>query len=139
MSGAVEERLLNMARVLVIDDEELARFTVREILETAGHEVIEARDGVEGLALQRAQRCDLVVTDIIMPRKEGVEMIIEMKQEQPGLKIVAISGGGRTRNLDFLKLAKEFGADKVLAKPFSADELVATVRECLLAGLKPAT
>jgi CheY-like chemotaxis protein len=128
-----------MARILVIDDEELARFTVREILESGGHEVIEARDGVEGLAMQRAQRCDLVVTDVIMPRKEGVEMIIEMKQEQPALKIIAISGGGRTRNLDFLKLAKEFGADKVLAKPFSAEDLIGAVRECLLAGLRSAT
>lgn len=128
-----------MARILVIDDEELARFTVREILESAGHEVVEARDGVEGLAMQRAQRCDLVVTDVIMPRKEGVEMIIEMKQEQPALRIIAISGGGRTRNLDFLKLAKEFGADKVLAKPFSADDLIGAVRECLLAGLRSAT
>lgn len=128
-----------MARILVIDDEELARFTVREILESAGHEVIEARDGVEGLAMQRAQRCDLVVTDVIMPRKEGVEMIIEMKQEQPALRIIAISGGGRTRNLDFLKLAKEFGADKVLAKPFSAEDLIGAVRECLLAGLRSAT
>lgn len=127
-----------MARILVIDDEELARFTVREILESAGHEVVEARDGVEGLALQRAQGCDLVVTDVIMPRKEGVEMIIEMRQEHPSLKIIAISGGGRTRNLDFLKLAKEFGADKVLPKPFSADDLIGAVRECLLAGLKPA-
>ena len=98
-----------MARILVIDDEELARFTLREILEAAGHEVVEAANGNEGTAFQRANPCDIVITDMIMPEKEGLETIVELKGEYPDLKIIAISGGGRTRNLDFLKLAGEFG------------------------------
>lgn len=120
-----------MARILVIDDEELARFTLREILETAGHEVSEARNGNEGIAFQKAQPFDLVITDIIMPEKEGVETIIEMKRDCPGVKIIGISGGGRTRNLDFLKLAKQFGAMRVLAKPFTEGELLECVNACL--------
>ena len=120
-----------MTRVLVIDDEELARFTVREILEGAGYEVAEAKNGNQGLAFQKAQPNDLVITDIIMPDKEGVETIIELKRDFPTLPIIAISGGGRTRNLDFLKLAEQYGAQKVLAKPFSEEELLESVQTCL--------
>ncbi|OHC76187.1 MAG: hypothetical protein A3G18_00740 [Rhodospirillales bacterium RIFCSPLOWO2_12_FULL_58_28] len=120
-----------MARILVIDDEELARFTLREILENAGHEVSEARNGNEGIAFQKATPFDLVITDIIMPEKEGVETIIELKRDYPGIRIIGISGGGRTRNLDFLKLAEQFGAARVLAKPFTEDELLACVNACL--------
>lgn len=120
-----------MAFVLVIDDEELARFTIKEVLEGYGHTVIEAADGVKGIAAFHDNNVDLIITDIIMPEKEGVETIIELKQEAPELKIIAISGGGRTRNLDFLKLAGEYGADKVMAKPFSAEDLMNAVNECL--------
>lgn len=127
-----------MARILVMDDEELARFTLREILEGAGHEVAEARDGEEGLLLLRQAAFDLVVTDIIMPRKEGVETVIELKRDHPQVKVIAISGGGRTRNLDFLKLAKEYGADRVLAKPFSESDLLEAVRGCFHDQLKAA-
>ncbi len=121
-----------MARILVIDDEELARYTLREILHNAGHEVAEAKNGNEGIAFQKAHPFDLVITDIIMPEKEGVETIIDLKQAYPDLKIIGISGGGRTRNLDFLKLAKQFGADRTIAKPFSEDELMENVNACLV-------
>ncbi len=120
-----------MAKILVVDDEELARFTIRDILETAGHQVEEATNGVEALAIQSASPFDLVITDIIMPEKEGVETIIELKQLYPSLKIIAISGGGRTRNLDFLKLGKDLGADSILPKPFSDDDLMEQVYACL--------
>ncbi len=120
-----------MARILVVDDEELARFTLCEILEGAGHDVTEASNGNEAIERQRGQPFDLVVTDIIMPEKEGVETIIELKRDYPDLKIIGISGGGRSRNMDFLKLAEEFGADAVLAKPFSEDELMERVNVCL--------
>ena len=120
-----------MARILVADDEELARFTIREILESAGHEVTEATNGDEAIAKQQATPFDLLVTDIIMPEKEGVETIIELKKEFPDLKIIGISGGGRTRNMDFLQLAKQFGAEKILAKPFTEDELLENVNACL--------
>lgn len=120
-----------MAHILVIDDEELARYTVREVLQSAGHEVAEAANGAKGIALQKAQSFDLVITDIIMPEKEGVETIIELKRDFPDLTIIGISGGGRTRNLDFLKLAEQFGAERVLSKPFTEDHLLECVNSCL--------
>ncbi len=121
-----------MARILIIDDEELARFTVRDILEGQEHEVEEAANGQEGVDLHASKPFDLVITDIIMPEKEGVETIIELRKDNPDLKIIAISGGGRTRNMDFLQLAKKYGADKVLAKPFTEDALVECVDACLI-------
>ncbi|HEX9702897.1 MAG TPA: response regulator [Rhodospirillales bacterium] len=120
-----------MARILVIDDEELARFTLREILEASGHDVVEAANGNEGTMMQKATPCDMVITDMIMPDKEGLETIVELKTDNPNLKIIAISGGGRTKNLDFLNLAAEFGADKIIIKPFSEEELMEGVNACL--------
>jgi len=120
-----------MTRILVIDDEELARFTIREILETADFEVDEAENGRVGIDKQKAAPFDLIITDIIMPEKEGVETIIDLKQEFPDLKIIAISGGGRTRNLDFLKLSERFGAAKILAKPFTEGQLLEAVNDVL--------
>lgn len=120
-----------MTRVLVIDDEELARFTLREMLEAADFEVDEAENGRVGVEKQRANPFDLIITDIIMPEKEGVETIIDMKKDFPDLKIIAISGGGRTRNMDFLKLSERFGASKLLAKPFTEGQLLEAVNELL--------
>lgn len=120
-----------MPRVLVIDDEELARFTIREILEGAGYEVEEAENGRIGVDMQNATPFDLIVTDIIMPEKEGVETIIDLKKDYPDLGIIAISGGGRTRNLDFLKLSERFGASKILAKPFTEGQLLEAVNEVI--------
>ena len=120
-----------MARILVIDDEEGLRMIVREILESAGHEVLLAGDGQQGLELQRTERADLVITDIFMPQKEGIETIIELRQEFPGIKIIAMSGGGALRTLDYLPAAQEFGALRTLSKPFEAAVLLATVDELL--------
>ena len=116
-----------MARILIVEDEKLARLTLRKILQDVGHQVAEATNGVEGLAMFRAAPCDVVITDIIMPEKEGVAMIIELKRDFPDVRVIAISGGGRTRNLDFLKLAEKYGAQRVLPKPFSYQDLVAAV------------
>jgi len=120
-----------MSRILVIDDEELVRYSLKRVLEGAGFDVTEAGDGDQGLKAVEAQSFDLVITDIIMPNKEGIETVIDLKRLRPDLKVVAMSGGGRTRNLDYLNVAREFGADEVLAKPFSEDELLAVVRGCL--------
>ncbi len=120
-----------MARILIVEDEKLARLTLRKILEEVGHQVVEATNGVEGLAMFRASPCDLVITDIIMPEKEGVATIIELKRDFPDVRIIAISGGGRTRNLDFLKLAAKYGAQRVLPKPFSYQDLVTAVESVL--------
>jgi len=120
-----------MVRVLVVDDEELARFAIREILEDAGFEVDEAENGRVGIEKQKAFPFDLIITDIIMPEKEGVEMIIDLKKDFPELKIIAISGGGRTRNLDFLKLSERFGAGQILTKPFTEAQLLESVKKML--------
>jgi CheY-like chemotaxis protein len=120
-----------VAKLLVIDDEKLARLTIRKILERVGHDVVEATNGADGIAMFRANPCELVVTDIVMPEKEGVETIKELKRDFPEVPVIAISGGGRTRNLDFLKLAMQNGADMVLAKPFSHEDLSTAVANVL--------
>ena len=120
-----------MARILVIDDDELVRSTIKAALEHAKHEVEVAGDGHQGIARYQGGTFDLVVTDIIMPEKEGIETIIELRQHNPAIKIIAISGGGRTSNEIFLDVAKKFGAVAVLAKPFSPKQLIATVDKAL--------
>jgi len=123
-----------MADILVIDDEELALFTMREILEDAGHTVATASDGAAGLALQGSRRFDLVITDMIMPHKEGAQLIGEIREKDPGIPILAVSGSGRTRNTDLLELAKQCGANAVLTKPFSEEDLLKVLAVCLGTG-----
>ena len=123
-----------MADILVIDDEELALFTMREILEDAGHTVATASDGAAGLALQSSRRFDLVITDMIMPHKEGAQLIGEIREKDPGIPILAVSGSGRTRNTDLLELARQCGANAVLTKPFSEEDLLKVLAVCLGTG-----
>jgi DNA-binding response OmpR family regulator len=120
-----------MACVLVIDDEVLVRETLGNILRRAKYEVITAKNGAEGLAAFRQRPIDLVITDIIMPEKEGIETIIELRRLMPSLPIIAISGGGRTDQIDFLAISKKLGANQALAKPFMAEQLLAAVAACL--------
>ena len=120
-----------MARILIIDDEESNIFTLREILEFAGHDVVDASNGNEGIALQKKSPFDLVITDIIMPEKEGIETIIDLKRDYPDLKVIAISGGGGNCNDDILKKAEDSGANRQLAKPFGEDALLEVVNGCL--------
>lgn len=121
----------SMARILVVDDEELVRLTLRQMLEAGGHEVVEAANGREGVEREAEQAVDLVVTDIIMPEQEGIETIVQLRRKNPKLKIVAISGGGRMKNMDFLKIAANVGADATLTKPFSTQELTEVIDRCL--------
>ena len=116
-----------MACVLIVDDDELVRFTLREMLEAMGHEVSEAASGDACLEMQKATPFDVVVTDIIMPGREGIETVIELKRNYPDLRVIAISGGGRTHNMSYLEFASRLGADATLAKPFTSDELRAAV------------
>ncbi|MEW5993024.1 MAG: response regulator [Candidatus Zixiibacteriota bacterium] len=124
-----------MALVVVADDDEAARLAVREALARDGHDVIEAVNGRQCLSYCLERRPDLAIVDIIMPDKEGIETIIDLRKAGlDGLSIIAISGGGRSRSIDFLTLAQEYGADRVLSKPFSRADLVAAVREVLDGG-----
>ncbi len=121
-----------MARILLINDEELVRATLRKILETAGHDVVDAADGREGLERYRENPADVVITDIIMPQMEGIEMILMLKQEYPDAKIIAISGGGEIDKRTLLTWAAKIGAQDVLAKPFKSKEIVDAVRRVLV-------
>jgi CheY-like chemotaxis protein len=120
-----------VARVLVIDDEALLRDTVRAVLESAGYEVMEATDGESGLRLYREHGADLVIVDLFMPRRDGLEVIRDLRVEAPQAKIIAISGGGRAEVVDLLYAAAAFGAARTLRKPFEAQALLTAVREVL--------
>lgn len=120
-----------MARILIIDDDDYVRRPLRKMLEVAGHDVVEAREGDEGLKLQRDQPCDLVITDLFMPGKEGLQTIRELRREFPGVKIIAMSGGGLDHDVDFLPYAQMVGALRTLAKPFERTDLLNAVAELL--------
>lgn len=116
-------------QVLLIEDDVITRKVMRSLFERDGHQVRDASDGRKGFALMADITPDLVVTDIIMPEKDGLELIRELRHNRPAVKIIAISGGGRVDASDYLKMATAFGAHRVLAKPFNGDDLMATVAE----------
>ncbi len=118
-------------RILVIDDDDQMRTLLRQVMEWAGYEVVEAGEGREGMQKQRKQPADLVITDLIMPEQEGLETITSLKKEYPGIKIIAISGGGRIGPEAYLPAAQELGADMVFSKPFDVRELAEAVRGLL--------
>lgn len=121
-----------MARILLIDDDEQLRMMLRKMLEKAGYrDIEEAQDGSVGVKLFRQRPFDLVITDIIMPDKEGIETIIELTGDYPQTKIIAMSGGGKLSPQDYLETAKRLGASRTLAKPFNYSEFIDTVHELL--------
>jgi DNA-binding response OmpR family regulator len=121
-----------LKRILIIDDEEAIRSLLRLTLERAGYEVEDAPDGGIGLQLHRKNPADLIITDILMPEKEGIETIIELRRKYPDVKIIAISGGGRLKTPEiFLTMAEKFGVNRSLAKPVSREALLATVKELI--------
>jgi DNA-binding response OmpR family regulator len=125
-----------MPRILIIDDDEPFRTMLRMTLTKLGYDVIEAPNGKLGLSLHLASPADLVMTDLIMPEQEGLETIRLLRRKQPEVKIVAMSGGGRINARDFLVVARMFGANRTLVKPFSREQLEATLAELL--GPQPA-
>ncbi len=116
-----------MTKILVIDDDDLVRGMVCNALKKAGFDVIEASNGNEGVAKAQSEDSDVVVTDILMPDKEGIETILEIKATKAKIKIVAISGGGSSKNMTFLDMAKKAGAEKVLSKPFTLSVLLEAI------------
>ena len=118
-------------KILVIDDEKSIRTIVRLVLKRAGYDVETAEDGAEGVKTFSEGKFDLVITDIIMPEKDGINTIICLKEIAPEMPIIAISGGGRKGSMDFLEAAKKIGATKTIEKPFEPEKLLKTVRECL--------
>lgn len=120
-----------MARILLIDDDDALRTMLRLTLNHFGHTVVEARNGREGLALYPHADVALVITDIVMPEVEGIEVLMELRKVEPRVKIIAISGGGRASATDYLRLARKLGASRVLAKPFSNEALLAAINDVL--------
>jgi DNA-binding response OmpR family regulator len=120
-----------MAKILVIDDDEQVLDMLYESLTRDGFDVLRASNGEQGLRIYRQEPVDLIITDIIMPEKEGIETIIELRQDFPDVKIIAMSGGGRIGTKDYLHLAKIFGVQRTFTKPVAREQLLDAIKELL--------
>jgi DNA-binding response OmpR family regulator len=120
-----------MAKVLVIDDDPSFRRMIRMILIRMRHDVVEAQDGNEGVDRFRSEHPDLVISDIVMPDKEGIQTILEIRALAPDAKIIAMSGGGISVGTGYLTAALKLGANLTLSKPFRPTELTAMVEQLL--------
>ena len=120
-----------MALILIIDDEPQIRSMLKLMLERDGYEVAEAPDGIEGIRIYRQKPADLIITDLIMPNKDGIGMIIDLKKEFPNVKIIAMSGGGLNKPEGYLKGAKKLGAACTLTKPIDRDEMLKAIKDVL--------
>ena len=125
-----------MTRVLVIDDNDDFRKLALLWFQIHGIEAEGAANGERGLAQQRARPADVIVTDIYMPEKDGIETIHELRREFPNVQIIAMTGRESLTDYDAFDVARELGAVRTFKKPFKLDDLVAAVNE--LAGNKPA-
>lgn len=126
-----------MASILIIEDDHAIRSLLVTFLSSAGHTVREAADGNEGLRLYRAQPADLVITDMVMPEKEGLGTIMELRREYPHARIVAMSGGLAHDAGLYLHMAERLGAVRIMRKPFTLDHLETTIAEALATGENP--
>ena len=122
---------IKMAHIVLIEDSNYLRGILKKTLEYEGHEVLDAQDGKEGERLYRERHVDLVITDILMPGKDGLEIIFELRRDFPDIKILAISGGGRIGSEQYLDMAKSLGAQDILGKPFKQKDLLESVRKLL--------
>lgn len=118
-------------RILVVDDDEGTRRSLEILLTKAGYEVIQARTGSEALRLWRDHGGDLVIMDLLMPEKSGIETIVELLAYSPGTRIIAMSGGGDTKRFDLLGEAGMLGAVLTIRKPYSPAEMMAAVDRAL--------
>lgn len=121
-----------MTTVLIVDDEPSLREMVIQMIESTGYDVIEAGNGIEANNVCKETAVDLIITDIIMPGKNGIELIVDVKKEHPDIPILAISGGGSSPpQTDILDVAKLLGANNILKKPFSMDDLLSSVNSII--------
>jgi DNA-binding NtrC family response regulator len=118
-------------RILVVDDDASIRRTLNILLSKAGYEVIQASDGSEAVRLWRDRGGDLVITDLHMPQKDGIETIIELLTHSPGIRIIAMSGGGQTKRLDLLGNMALLGTVLTIEKPFTLAEMMTLVGRAL--------
>jgi len=120
-----------MAKILLVEDDDEVRSVLKTLLQEEGHEVSEAAEGNAAIEQFLKLSVDLVVTDLVMPDKEGLETIIDLRRTHPDVKIMAMSGGGRNSPQDYLDMAKRLGAIEVIAKPFSIDDFLRCVNRAL--------
>ena len=120
-----------MATILVVDDDQACRETLASMLEREGHSAIISNSSAEALSVISEDPPDLVITDILMPDLDGIELITQAKKRQPGLRCIAISGGGRAPKELLLRAAKQLGAIESLQKPFERADLIRTVNRSL--------
>jgi DNA-binding response OmpR family regulator len=118
-------------RVLVVDDSADIRGMLQAQLEMEGFEVATAPDGARALALLGRERVDLIITDLFMPDKDGIETILEIREKHPAVQIVAMSGWDSRQGSDYLKVAREIGAVRTLKKPFELTDIVKIVRDLM--------
>lgn len=128
-SPRISEPKTNMARILIIDDDEAIRITVTQLLEAAGHAVVVADDGLAGMNQFRAAPCDLVLTDMVMPHA-GLMAVRVLKEQFPGVPVIAMTGGAPFR----LGVARDLGVRATLVKPFTAEQLSDVVTAALTTG-----
>jgi len=120
-----------LASILIIEDDNEVREFLESVLTRAGYQTHTAANGREGVQVFRTGNFDLVITDIIMPEKDGIETIMDMKRERSDLRVLAISGGGRAEPDNYLESARLLGADATMKKPFTNQEIIATVKQLL--------
>ncbi|MDH5232928.1 MAG: response regulator [Gammaproteobacteria bacterium] len=123
-----------MAKILVVDDEISVRKMLKEILELDRHEIVEAENGEDALEKMKEHQIDLVLTDLVMPKKNGIDVIMHFKDNYPNVAIVAVSGGGGiSGRFDYLPIAQLVGAKAIISKPFEPSQLRSVVSEMLAA------
>ncbi|MDH5572891.1 MAG: response regulator [Gammaproteobacteria bacterium] len=121
-----------MANILIVDDETSVNTLLGNALEKEGHTIFSADNGVKGLSIYNSNNIDLVITDLVMPEKGGIEMIMDLKKQKPDIKIIAISGGGGiTGRFDYLPIAQLVGASHVISKPFELSDIRSQVAQLL--------
>jgi CheY-like chemotaxis protein len=120
-----------MKTILIIEDDVEVREYLENVLARAGYQVQSAANGKLGVAKCADHTFDLVITDIIMPEKDGIETIIDLRRGRPELRVIAISGGGRAEPENYLHSARLLGADRTLRKPFTNEDILGAVRELL--------
>jgi len=120
-----------MASILIFEDDNDLRLTMKRMLQFEGYEVLDAPNGDIGIRLYRETPADLIITDIFMPDKEGIQTIIELKKEDPNVKIIAISGGGNKGSLNYLNSAEKLGVEKTFQKPVDVDVLLDGIKQIL--------
>ena len=122
-----------MLRILIIDDDELFRSMLRAILTKMNHKVRDASDCDEAVIMYEQEAAEILITDLVMPGKDGLQVIALFKSRFPKVKIIAMSGAGRLVQTNYLKRAAAEGADAVLEKPFTKEQLSAVLTQCTAA------